>query len=489
MEAPRFRQRNRAPRSVIIHSLPSLLDAPVSTRSTLLIKKLKLCSYVFSFSDHDTQQDVKDRDLKRTSLLEIQQYLQSFRPSLNDEELTHFFDMFACNILRPLPPSTLDITGQFNPEEDDPQQEHSWPHLHLVYDLFLRVITSQETDRKLVERHVNRRFVSNLIERFDSEDKRERESLKTSLHRIYANFVNLRTCIRKLINQVLYRFMYETDRHNGIAELLEIIASIINGFSLPLKEQHKHFLLQVLVPLHKVTYMSTFHPQLSYCLTQFLEKDASLAPSLVQSLLRVWPLTCSKKEVLFLNELEDILEKNKGVSLGDAELPLFHQLAKCITSPHFQVAERAMFVLNCEASMRVLQYQKEEVFPIICRSLFSNTHALSQSKGGLSLKFEDDSDAEERTPKDRKHARPLPVDHAGRKFCELGHWNQPIVDLTVEIIKVFYQVDPDLLTKCLAEQKARFEAFPTEYLRRQQLWGAVEQLAQKSSSVKDSKRP
>ena len=38
---------------------------------------------------------------------------------------------------------------------------------------------------------------------------------------------------------MFYRFVYETERHNGIAELLEILGSIINGFALPLKEEHK----------------------------------------------------------------------------------------------------------------------------------------------------------------------------------------------------------------------------------------------------------
>ena len=48
-----------------------------------------------------------------------------------------------------------------------------------------------------------------------------------------------RPYVRKAINNVLYRFVYETERHNGIAELLEILGSIINGFALPLKEEHK----------------------------------------------------------------------------------------------------------------------------------------------------------------------------------------------------------------------------------------------------------
>ena len=39
------------------------------------------------------------------------------------------------------------------------------------------------------------------------------------------------------------------------------IHSIINGFALPLKEEHKHFLMKVLMPLHKVKALSMYHPQ------------------------------------------------------------------------------------------------------------------------------------------------------------------------------------------------------------------------------------
>lgn len=72
-----------------------------------------------------------------------------------------------------------------------------------------------------------------------AEDPRERDYLKTILHRIYGKFMVHRPFIRKAINYVFYRFVFETERHNGIAELLEILGSIINGFALPLKEEHK----------------------------------------------------------------------------------------------------------------------------------------------------------------------------------------------------------------------------------------------------------
>ena len=48
------------------------------------------------------------------------------------------------------------------------------------------------------------------------------------------------------------RFVYETEHFNGVGELLEILGSIINGFALPLKAEHKQFLVRVLIPLHKV---------------------------------------------------------------------------------------------------------------------------------------------------------------------------------------------------------------------------------------------
>lgn len=49
---------------------------------------------------------------------------------------------------------------------------------------------------------------------------------------------------------------------------MEILGSIINGFALPLKEEHKAFLLKVLMPLHKVKSLSVYHPQLAYCIVQ-----------------------------------------------------------------------------------------------------------------------------------------------------------------------------------------------------------------------------
>ena len=108
-----------------------------------------------------------------------------------------------------------------------------------------RCLESSDFLPSLAKKHIDQRFVLDLLGLFDSEDPRERDFLKTTLHRIYGKFLGLRAYIRKQINNIFYNFIYETEKHNGVAELLEILGSIINGFALPLKEEHKIFLLKV----------------------------------------------------------------------------------------------------------------------------------------------------------------------------------------------------------------------------------------------------
>jgi hypothetical protein len=40
----------------------------------------------------------------------------------------------------------------------------------------------------------------------------------------------------------------------------------------------------------------------------FLEKDKTLGIDLINGLLKYWPITCPAKEVVYINEIEEILE-------------------------------------------------------------------------------------------------------------------------------------------------------------------------------------
>ena len=74
-----------------------------------------------------------------------------------------------------------------------------------MYEFLLRYVVSNETDAKVAKKYIDTGFVLRLLELFDSEDPRERDYLKTILHRIYGKFMVHRPFIRKAINNIFFR--------------------------------------------------------------------------------------------------------------------------------------------------------------------------------------------------------------------------------------------------------------------------------------------
>ena len=114
--------------------------------------------------------------------------------------------------------------------------------------------------------------------------------------------------IRRAINDNFHNLIHYKYKFNGVPELLDIYASIISGFAIPLRDEHKKFFNDIIIPLHKVQTCQFYHEQLLRCSMLFLSKDPSLAIFLVKGLLRYWPFGNSTKEVMFLSELSEVLE-------------------------------------------------------------------------------------------------------------------------------------------------------------------------------------
>uniref|UniRef100_S4RN43 Serine/threonine protein phosphatase 2A regulatory subunit n=1 Tax=Petromyzon marinus TaxID=7757 RepID=S4RN43_PETMA len=391
-----------------LQKLPALKDAPPGEREELFVQKLRQCCVLFDFVS-DPLSDLKWKEVKRAALNEMVEYITHSRGVITEPIYPEVVHVFAVNMFRTLPPSSNPTGAEFDPEEDEPTLEAAWPHLQLVYEFFLRFLESPDFQPNVAKKYIDQKFVLQLLELFDSEDPRERDFLKTTLHRIYGKFLGLRAYIRKQINNIFYRFIYETEHHNGIAELLEILGSIINGFALPLKEEHKVFLLKVLLPLHKVKSLSVYHPQLAYCVVQFLEKDSTLTEPVVMGLLKYWPKTHSPKEVMFLNELEEILDVIEPSEFVKVMEPLFRQLAKCVSSPHFQVAERALYYWNNEYIMSLVSDNAAKILPIMFPALYRNSKS---------------------------------------------HWNKTIHGLIYNALKLFMEMNQKLFDDCTQQYKA-----------------------------------
>uniref|UniRef100_A0A4W5PSI9 Serine/threonine protein phosphatase 2A regulatory subunit n=1 Tax=Hucho hucho TaxID=62062 RepID=A0A4W5PSI9_9TELE len=380
-----------------------LPDVPAPEQPELFLKKLQQCCTVFDFMD--TLSDLKMKEYKRSTLNELVDYVTVSRGYLTEQAYPEVVKMVSYNIFRTLPPTD---SNEFDPEEDEPTLEASWPHLQLVYEFFIRFLESQEFQPSIAKKYIDQKFVLQLLELFDSEDPRERDYLKTVLHRIYGKFLGLRAFIRKQINNIFLRFVYETEHFNGVAELLEILGSIINGFALPLKAEHKQFLVKVLIPLHTVRSLSLFHAQ----------------------------VVC----VMYLGELEEILDVIEPTQFVKIQEPLFKQISRCVSSPHFQVAERALYYWNNEYIMSLIEENSSVILPI----MFASLYRISKE-----------------------------------------HWNPAIVALVYNVLKAFMEMNSTLFDELTATYKSDRQREKKKEKEREELWKKLEDLELKRSLRRD----
>jgi len=407
----------------LLKPISTFQETAPNHREELFIRKLKLAQIMFDWNEDRS----KAKDVKRQQLLELVEYIGKNKNIYTERVLTEIIRMVSVNLFRTLPPKVHSDMAEA--EDDDPVFEPSWPHLQIVYEFFLRFIVSSDVEIRILKKYITQPFVLKILELFDSEDHRERDYLKTILHRIYAKFMLLRAFLRKSINNVFFVFIWETERHNGVAELLEILGSIINGFALPLKEEHKRFLQRVLIPMHKVKPLVVFHQQLSYCVTQFVDKDPMLAAPVIKGLLKFWPFLNSSKEVLFLNELEELLELTQPDEFKEVLVLLFKVLTRSIGSPHFQVAERVLFYWHNEYISGLIADHRADILPII-----------------------------------------YPVLHVNSQH----HWNATVNNLTLHVLKIFMELDKQLVEKCSNDYTKSLEEKAEREKIRKEAWANLE---------------
>ncbi|KAK4798413.1 hypothetical protein SAY86_030739 [Trapa natans] len=429
-------RQNGSPSAVPYEALPGFKEVPNSEKQSLFIRKLGLCCVVFDFTD--PTKNTKEKDIKQQTLLELVDYITCANGKFAEVVMQEIVRMVSVNLFRNLttPPRENKVLEAFDVEDEEPSMDPAWPHLQIVYELLLRFVMSPETDAKLAKRYIDHSFILRMLDLLDSEDPREREYLKTVLHRVYGKFMVHRPFIRKAINNIFFRFIFETEKHNGIGELLEILGSIINGFALPLKEEHKLFLVRALIPLHKPKCIPMYHQQLSYCITQFVEKDCKLADTVIRGLLKYWPVTNSSKEVMFLGELEEVLEATQAAEFQRCMVPLFRQIARCLSSSHFQVAERALFLWNNDHIENLIKQNRKVILPIIFPALERNSRS---------------------------------------------HWNQAVRSLTLNVRKIFSDADPELFEECIAKFREDEDQEVEAKARREDIWKQLEQVAAKKS--------
>ncbi|ONK64312.1 uncharacterized protein A4U43_C07F24380 [Asparagus officinalis] len=404
------------------------LEASQESPTDDLLSLISNCNTLFTFRNPSESPSLQD--LKRHSLLHILSILRTSKSRINPLILSPLFSMISTNLFRSLPATGFPfLSSEYSFDDDAPPMVLSplWPHLHIIYDILSVLIAN--IDPISLQSHIDNPFLLNLLTLFQSEDPRERDRLKNIYHQLYSKMTNKRLFMRRSMSNTFLHFVFEADRHCGIGELLEICGSIINGFTTPLKEEHKVFLMRVLIPLHKQKGMCMYYRELSYCVTEFVQKEPDLSTGVVKGILRCWPMTNCTKEILLIGELEDLVEVMEAEEFEKVAGVLCSQIARCLNSCNSQVAERALYIWNNEHFVRMAWRCIEVILPSLVQAIEKNIN---------------------------------------------WHWNKSVQNLTASVKKMLEEMEPGLYSKCLEDLNIQETMAGEEKKRRKEMWKRLE---------------
>ena len=344
---------------------PKLADTSPDKRNELMISKLHLCTLVYDFASSEKAEEKK---IQMETIKEIIDFVENppydnLNSVFTDAIFSTVINCFEENCFQPSTVhteknvksdknagdgSSMSSLSSNTMDHFHNHMEPAWPYLKLLYDLIMKYILKM--GGAILKTLIDRKFCSLCVEKLNSTDQRERETVKTLLTKIYVKFFEHRQLIRKCINDAFYRFIYETGKHNGITELLGVLEPIISGYKVPLKQEHFDTLQKSLVPLHKAPYevLTTYHKELRKLLMLFIEKDPDKCGSIIiKTISQYWPVQHGPKQVLMITELEEILEETDKDMWETGDLaqtrPVLYKLVSTIVgSEHFQVAEKGL---------------------------------------------------------------------------------------------------------------------------------------------------
>merc|ERR1712196_752415 len=104
---------------------------------------------------------------------------------------------------------------------------------------------------------------------------------------------------------------------------------------------------------------------------------------------------------------------------------LFKRIALCITNPHLQVAERTLFLWNNDYIVKMINQNRQVLFPIVIGALYKNSKS---------------------------------------------HWNSAVHGLTFNVLKLLMEADPALFDECSAKHRTASEREEETDDERQKKW-------------------
>uniref|UniRef100_A0A1A9WPJ0 Serine/threonine protein phosphatase 2A regulatory subunit n=1 Tax=Glossina brevipalpis TaxID=37001 RepID=A0A1A9WPJ0_9MUSC len=341
---------------------------PALCERNLFVRKLMQGRVLFDFMDPFT--DIKGKTIKTGVLSNLAVYLANAQGILTEAMFYEVLTMIAVNIFHTLP-----AHQRIESERKDnvSVEEVCWEHLMLIYEVFYCFVHHSEFKPEYVEVYFDEPFLMKLIQLFDTEIEPERYTLTNILTNVFGKCPSRREFIRKTIVDIFLAYIYEEKEFNGVSELLQIFQLVIMEFGTILNYEYFELLMRVLLPLHIGRFLSIYYINLSSCVILYIKKYSVLAENVIKQLLLFWPRNSSEKQIIFLEEIDTILEIIQLREFEGVEEILFRQLGECAKSPHMLVSKSALRIWRNTRVRDLVEESDILILPIIVPALYVTT--------------------------------------------------------------------------------------------------------------------
>lgn len=100
-----------------------------------------------------------------------------------------------------------------------------------------------------------------------------------------------------------------------------------------------------------------------------------LSIDLIKGLLKFWPLTCPAKEVIYINEIEEVIDSMGGQA--ESKFPefgpdLLRRLIQTSQGMHYQAAEKALLFLNSDTMQKLVKSNMQKCYPVVVKGLLQS---------------------------------------------------------------------------------------------------------------------
>ncbi|GKV38581.1 hypothetical protein SLEP1_g46471 [Rubroshorea leprosula] len=378
-------------------NLPRIRDVPVENRGDAFLNKLRRCleivdfrRFIEHFKAKQSLSDVRQSGVASAEILdmietifemddtlkELSDYVPTLE-SLPEDAVCIIRKILRTNIFRPFPSPTAVVSEEENessielygPGDKRPLVEGSWIHLQCIYEFFQKIVDAG----LLRDDHIDDSFITWFFNTaVEADDSREACFVADLLPSFWAKFPQKQLAIWRTVRSNLSRFVCP-DRQSyipsAVSSLLWFVSDRIPEWSVPLQEEHTHFLRLVLIPMHKIKSYPYFSHWLQMCLVRFMEKDSSLVNLIFEGILSGDP-TPSTSELCLLDELIYLMKFStiKEIDQPNAQL-LFRRTANGLGGYEVKVAKKALDIASFNRFLELAKLHKEASIPVMILAL------------------------------------------------------------------------------------------------------------------------